>query len=263
MKMGQDKRLYDFVDAKGNSLIVEVTKGLYGIEYRNIGKILDDFFKKKIDAVILSPGEARKHYDKFKSRSTPALIIRTDWSNYLLDAKSAYPSQKFRHVSIATASESLRIGASAVIMDLFYGVDDCDNVENIQMLRKLCEEGADLGLPVIANIIPFGSRINSNNYNEVILLGMRVALELGATGAAIPIPHSHGGVPLVESSIGCPLFVNSYQSPYEPIIPSDYAKAIKNMRILGINGVIIDGFNKTFSIEEISSFIYETKLDPD
>lgn len=256
MKIGQEKRISDFMDNQGNSLIVDLSKGLFGVEFRNISKKMDEVFEKKVEGVILSPGEAKRHYNKFKSKTSPALIIRTDWSNYLLDSQSIYPAQKFRHVAIASASEASRIGASAVIMDLFYGIDDKDNVENLQMLRQLCEEGLDNGIPIIANIIPFGSRVNSNNYNDIIILGMRIALELGATGASIPIPHSHGGIPIVESSLKCPLFINSYQSPFEPILLQEYLSTLKNIRSLGIKGLILDGFNPIIPIHDILSLMY-------
>lgn len=256
MNIGQEKRLTDFFDKEGNSLIVDLSNGLFGVEFRNTSKKMEEIFANNIDGVILSPGEAKRHYDKFKSKSCPALIVRCDWSNYLLDSHSLYPAQKFRHVAIASASEALRIGASAVIMDLFYGVDDKDNVENIQMLRQLCEEGLDNGIPTIANIIPFGPRVNSNNYNDIILLGMRIALELGATGASIPIPHSHGGIPIVESSLKCPLFINPYQSPFEPILPQDFLLTLKSIRELGIKGLILDGFNPIVPINNVHSFMY-------
>lgn len=213
MNIGQNKRIHDFlIEGKPISEIADLTRGLLGIEYKNITKLIGSAKKEKVDAVILSAGAVKSHLDDLMSRNCPPFLIKADWSNYCLDDESPYPSQNFRQVLITSAYEALRLGASAVICDFFIGISDADNVKNIQMLRTLSGEGYKLGIPVIANIVPFGSRITDKNSLDAVLLAMRMSLELGATAAVVPLLKIKNYKRVLEANIDTPLMINAGQN---------------------------------------------------
>ncbi|MHA1339902.1 MAG: hypothetical protein ACTSRZ_07045 [Promethearchaeota archaeon] len=254
MNVGQEKRLRNFLDKNNASLIIEATQGLYGVEYKNLGKIIEKLLKYDIDAIILSPGGAKRNLEKFKLKRGPALIIRADWSNYMLTDHPRIPMKNFRQTLIASAEKAIKLGASALICDFFFGVNDSNIVENIKMLQGLIEESDELGLPIIASIIPFGQRITNENYFDVILLGMRIGLELGSTIAAIPLFDPELKIPYIESSIGTPLLINSYYGYSSALLFKNFINSAEKIKNYGIKAFILDVFNLPFKLDYLNEF---------
>jgi DhnA family fructose-bisphosphate aldolase class Ia len=250
---GQQLRLRDFIADDGKSVIVDCTAGLLGIQYRPLSDILPQFKNSGVDAIILSPGEARRHFSVFATKEFPALLIKCDWSNWRLDNASNYPKQQFRQVPISSVEEALRLGASGVIVDVFFGESDVANVEGIQVLRQLAESGFEAGCPVIANIIASGSRITDQNWEDVILLGARVALEVGAIAVSIP-PLSEEKIAICKNSaIESPIFVNNLSNfrIQSALIPS-----VEIIQKHNLTGIICDGFGELSHIMRISGQIH-------
>nr|MDO8110525.1 hypothetical protein [Candidatus Sigynarchaeota archaeon] len=254
MNTGQSIRIRDITDETGSALVLDFTRGFLGSEFKNITDALSNVTEENTDAIILSPGEAQRHNDIICKKRVP-FIVKCDWSNRLLDERSLYPAQRFRQVLACSAADVLRFGASAAVIDVFFGTPDIDTVEGIQALRALVEGGAEAGLPVIASIIPFGSRVSKDNYADVIGLGMRVCLEIGATTAAVPVVAASDARKLVAASSKCPLFANAaFTSPLAPV--NNFAVSVKAMRSEGIPAVIIDGFNLPAPVDELRRMFF-------
>jgi DhnA family fructose-bisphosphate aldolase class Ia len=217
VNVGQEVRLRDFIADDEKSLILDCTAGLKGTSSINLPEYLPTFKNQPIDGIILSPGEARQQYTFFSQKRDPALIVKCDWSNLGLDDQSPYPRQHFRHVSIASVNEAMRLGASAIIIDVFFGVEDKITAEDLRQLRIWAGDGYEAGIPVIANIIPFGPRITASNFADVTILGARMSLEIGATAIAIPSLNEEKLAFCKEISIQSPMFLNSYSNPYEKV----------------------------------------------
>jgi DhnA family fructose-bisphosphate aldolase class Ia len=241
MNTGQTIRIREFMDEAGNSLVLDFTRGFLGGEFRNIKEALGQVDTSSVDAVILSPGEAKQHADMLCKKRVP-VIIKCDWSNRLLDDKSAYPAQKFRQVPACGAADALRLGASAAIVDIVFGTPDDDTVKGMRWLRSLVQDGIDDGLPVIANILPLGSRVTPDNFADVAGLGMRMCLELGATAAAVPLVNGDAARKIVAASMHCPLLAFA-ASPAVIKLADDVKTAFKTMRDAGIRALVVDGFD--------------------
>lgn len=256
MKTGQDLRMRDFIAADGRALLFDLTGGLTGVQFQNLEPVLQKLIQQPIDGLVLSPGEARRHYHIFSSKQSPALLVRCDWSNLEWDGQFIYPRQKFRHVAIGSATEALRIGASAAIIDVYYGVSDEENVEDLQTLRTLAEEGYDLGLPIITHIIPFGPRITPQNIDDVAILGARVCLEIGATAVSIPFLTESKLSQCIQSAINSPVFFNSHINPWirPTLIPSQYLDVIKKFKL---TGWFVDGFRPPMSPDLLMKGLHE------
>lgn len=259
---GQILRLREFIpkigQEQGRSLIVEHCDGLYGIQYANAKGSLDSIVQNPIDALILSPGHARRHFKYFTMKKAPALIIRADWANHLWVPPFSYPRQQFRHVMVCSAKEALRLGASAVVMDVFYGMLDEQSTEDMQHLRDLISDGSEIGLPIIANIVPLGDRVDAKNFADVALLGARMCLELGANAAGIPLISPEHGKKIIESTLNSPIFVNTsleYQelktNSQDPI-----HNTIEKLLPLGFSGCIINGHRDLGSIKDFIRIIH-------
>jgi DhnA family fructose-bisphosphate aldolase class Ia len=248
MNTGQTIRIREFMDEAGNSLVLDLTRGFLGGEFRNIKEALDHVDDSAVDAVILSPGEAKQHADMLCKKRIP-FIIKCDWSNRLLDDRSAYPAQKFRQVPACGAADALRLGASAAIVDVVFGTPDDDTVKGMRWLRSLIQDGIDDGLPVIANIIPLGSRVTPDNFADVANLGMRMCLELGATAAAVPLVNGESARKIVAASMNCPLFAFA-ASPAGANPAEDIRSAFKAMSDAGIRAIVIDGFDPPAGISK-------------
>jgi DhnA family fructose-bisphosphate aldolase class Ia len=241
MNTGQSIRIREFMDETGKSLVLDFTRGFLGGEFTNIKEPLSGIDGLAVDAVILSPGEAKQHADILCKKRVP-VIIKCDWSNRLLGEQSAYPAQKFRQVPACDAAEALRLGASAAIADVVLGTPDDDTVKGLRWLRTLAQDGNDGGLPVIANIIPLGSRVTPDNFADVAGLGMRTCLELGATAAAVPVVDGEAARKLVAASMNCPLFAFA-ASPAGIKVADDLRAAFKAMSDAGIRALVVDGFD--------------------
>jgi DhnA family fructose-bisphosphate aldolase class Ia len=256
MKTGQDLRMRDFIAEDGRAIILDLTGGLSGVQFQSLEPVLQKLIQNSVDGLVLSPGEARRHYQMFVSKPASALLMRCDWSNLEWNEQFIYPRQKFRHVSIGSTAEALRIGASAAIIDVYYGISDEENAEDLQALRTLAEEGYDLGLPVIAHVIPFGPRITAQNFDDVVILGTRICLELGATAVSVPFLAESKLKMCIQSSINSPIFLNSHINPWNshPIIPSEYLTVIKKYNLAGW---FVDGFSPPMSPELLIKGIHE------
>jgi DhnA family fructose-bisphosphate aldolase class Ia len=253
MNTGQAIRMREIFDETSKSMILDFTKGLMGVEFRNVKEFISAIDTSIIDAIIVSPGEAKRHNDLLCEKRIP-FIIACDWSNRFLDERSAYPAQKFRQVPICGATDALRIGASAVIADVHFGTSDADSTESMQALRLLVDDGNDAGLPVLVNVVPFGSRVSEDNYADVAGLGMRMCLELGATMAAIPLVAAPDASKLVEASMKCPLVVNTATtSPANHV--HDVIERFQGMLDAGIRAIILDGFDSRCNLAQIDTML--------
>ncbi|MBD3351881.1 MAG: hypothetical protein GF364_10385, partial [Candidatus Lokiarchaeota archaeon] len=96
MNIGQNKRIHDFLNKNRTSIVADLSKGLLGTEYTNISEAINKAKKAKLDGIILSAGAVKSHLNDLIGKDVPALIIKADWSNYLLNEESQYPSQDFR-----------------------------------------------------------------------------------------------------------------------------------------------------------------------
>ena len=183
---GKEVSLRNIFQDDNNAVAVEITQGLMGVDYENNQSILKKLTENLPDAIIGSPGMGLQNPEFFTKKESPALIVRSDYSNYKLDENSAYPNQKFRHVEISNPTAVSKMGGSAILVDLFFGVDDRDTAEDIQRLQSFVTEADGIGLPVIANIVAIGKRVDERNFREVVGLGARTCVEIGADVVCIP-----------------------------------------------------------------------------
>lgn len=234
---GKALRLSEFINPEdGRSVILEADQGsmlgpiagLVDLEetVRNL--------KNEVDAVILSPGQARRLIHLFRGRAAPALLVRVDWANVFRDETSVLPARKIRYVTVASAGEALALGASGIIAFFFIGhAEDEDEARNVGSIAMFARESERLGVPLLVECIPIGERVTETNYVDCVDMATRMAVEAGADAVAAPYTGSVESFRKVIDAAKVPVFVLDVDDKSQGLL-----RIVKEALDAGASGVI-------------------------
>jgi class I fructose-bisphosphate aldolase len=183
-----------------------------------------------VDGILLSPGQALRLAPLFKGRDGPALILRADWMNMprlgTSNVANAVPQRLLLHQKVITAAEALSLGATAITIYLFLGYNDQVELAGIDNCTRFVNECRRAGLPCIIEPLAYGGQVTGANIVEILTLGARMAVEIGAD--ALKIPYT-GDVDsfrhLIEVSGVPTLVLGGARSDYERDALELYAEA--------------------------------------
>jgi DhnA family fructose-bisphosphate aldolase class Ia/Fe-S-cluster-containing hydrogenase component 2 len=143
-----------------------------------------------VDGILMSPGQALRLSALFQGRDGPALIVRADWMNMprlgSMNVANSVPQRKLSHQKILTAEQALSLGATAITIYLFLGYGDDVEARCIDSCARFASECRKVGLPCIMEPIAAGGQITGANSVEVLTLGARICVEIGADALKIP-----------------------------------------------------------------------------
>ena len=143
-----------------------------------------------VDGILLSPGQAMRLAPLFQGRDGPALILRADWMNMprlgTSNVANAVPQRLLVHQKVVTAGQALDLGASAITIYLFLGYNDRVEAMGIEVCARFVAECHQIGLPCIIEPLAYGGQVTGANSVEILTLGARMAVELGADALKIP-----------------------------------------------------------------------------
>ncbi len=143
-----------------------------------------------VDGILLSPGQALRLAPLFKGRAGPALIVRADWMNMprlgTSNVSNAVPQRLLINEKIITAEQALSLGATAITVYLFLGYSDKVETIGIDKCAKFVNECRRIGLPCIIEPLAYGGQVTGANIVEILTLGARMAVEIGADALKIP-----------------------------------------------------------------------------
>ncbi len=143
-----------------------------------------------VDGILLSPGQALRLAPLFQGREGPALIVRADWMNAPrlgnANITNAVPQRRLVHQKVLTAEQALALGATAITVYLFLGYDDEVEARGIEVCARFASECRRVGLPCIMEPLTFGGKVTGANSVELLTLGARMCVELGADVLKIP-----------------------------------------------------------------------------
>jgi len=156
----------------------------------NISSITEAIIRGGVDGILLSPGQAIRLAPLFQGRAGPALVVRADWMNMPrmpgANVVSAAPQTRLFHQKVLTAEQALSLGATAITIYLFLGFDDEVEAAGIDSCARFASECRKVGLPCIMEPLAVGSRVNSANVADILTIGARMCVELGADALKIP-----------------------------------------------------------------------------
>lgn len=152
--------------------------------------ITEAVIKGGVDGVLMSPGQAMRLASLFQGRDGPALIVRADWMNMprlgSANVTNSVPQRRLYHQKVLTAEQALSLGATAITIYLFLGYDDEVERGGIESCSQFASECRKAGLPCIMEPLAFGGNVTGANIVELLTLGARICVELGADALKIP-----------------------------------------------------------------------------
>ncbi len=152
---------------------------LSGVE--DIEQVIDLAIRAEVDAILLSPGQAR-HLQIERNGRKPALMMRGDVANVYDLSK---PSVGFSELLDEGLEQALRLDAAALLLNMFYIPDQpavyhqC--IRNIRLMKAQCER---YGMPLVAEPLVLEPDPSTGGYQvvsdfETVVALHRQAVELG------------------------------------------------------------------------------------
>jgi len=142
------------------------------------------------DGILMSPGQAMRLAPLFQGRDGPALIVRADWMNMPrlggANLTNAVPQRHLVHQKVLTAEQALALGATAITIYLFVGYNDDVEAKGIASCAQFASECRKVGLPCIMEPLAVGGQVTGANQVDLLTLGARMCVELGADALKIP-----------------------------------------------------------------------------
>lgn len=156
----------------------------------NLRPIVEAVIRGGADGILLSPGQAMRLAHLFKGREGPAMIVRADWMNMprlgTSNVANAVPQRLLMHQKVITAQQALDLGATAITIYLFLGYNDRMEANGIEICARFVRECHRVGLPCIIEPLAYGGQVTGANIVEILTLGARMAVEIGADALKIP-----------------------------------------------------------------------------
>ncbi len=156
----------------------------------NLRSITEAIIAGGVDGILLAPGQARRLAPLFQGRHGPALIVRADWMNMprlgTSNVANAVPQRLLLNTKVITADQALALGATAITIYLFLGYSDKVEALGIDKCAQFVNECRQAALPCIIEPLAYGGQVTGANMVEILTLGARMAVEIGADALKIP-----------------------------------------------------------------------------
>ncbi len=156
----------------------------------NLRPITQAVIQGGVDGILLSPGQAMHLAPFFQGRHGPALVLRADWMNMprlgTANVANAVPQRLLLHQKVVTAEQALALGATAITIYLFLGYSDRVEAAGVEVCARFVNECRRVGLPCIIEPLAYGGQVTGANIVEILTLGARMGVELGADALKIP-----------------------------------------------------------------------------
>jgi len=195
MRNGLDSRLDRLFNRHGDgrAVCVAADHGYMSDVTPNVTRlrtITQAVIKGGVDGILMSPGQAIRLAPLYQGRDGPALIVRADWMNMprlgSSNVTNAVPQRRLYHQKVLTAEQALALGATAITIYLFLGYDDDIEARGIESCSQFASECHKVGLPCIMEPLAYGGNVTGANIVDLLTLGARMCVELGADALKIP-----------------------------------------------------------------------------
>jgi len=264
--IGKEIRLSKILDPQDNrAVVVAADHGLMLGPIQGV-KVLHETLVKVIegkpDAILLAPGQALRLYELFKGKNAPALLIRADWTNAFRDRTYTLPARSIRFTKVIEPKKALALGASAIVTYYFVGIDDELESQLFKQLSDFAKECDKWGLPLVVEPIPVGPKVTKTNFTDLVVLGVRLAVEVGADMIKAPYtgdPDSFQRV--ISAAAGTPVLI---LGGYRARSVKDLLEVVEEMINVGGSGVVfgrnvIQSPNPAQILRQIRAIVHEGK----
>jgi len=183
-QLGHSLRIARLTDTEsGRIIILALDHGLFlgpvpGVE--DLPALLQQLATDPPDAIQLTPGMALQAAEALAGKGRPALVVRLDTTNIWRKGTLARAPGYWEPV--CEPLEALKMGADAAVCFLLQGWEDDEREGyNLSQITRWAAECNELGLPLIIEPLPIQPRVQNQNSAEEVILGARMATELGAS----------------------------------------------------------------------------------
>jgi fructose-bisphosphate aldolase, class I len=178
---GVDLRLRRLFNREsGRSYIVAIDHGLtFGAQPGNDQGIegIEASLEGGPDGVLIAPGMLARTAHLFGHRGGPSPIVRTD---FIGNDERLKPYGDL-HRMICSPADAAVLGADAVVMYCVFGVEHGDTIaDNVTAVAHTAAEAHEVGLPLIAEVVNWGSQATDRKDADILTFGARIAVEAGA-----------------------------------------------------------------------------------
>lgn len=171
-----------FRQSSGRSLVAAIDHGLTIGPQPGAVNVIDTVrtvVDCRPDAMLLSPGILAKTSELFAFREAPSIMLRTDFFINRDDPRLSLHEEQYR--VLCSPSHAASLGADSIIHFLILHPDTGEMfADNVQAVSRAAEEAHRFGLPLIVEVVTWGSRIQKKRDPDLLSLGNRMAAELGA-----------------------------------------------------------------------------------
>ena len=190
--------------------------------------ILQAVVEAGVDAVMLLPGMARITNDIWAGKA--ALIVK-------LTGKTEMRPEDVIHLQsrLATVEDAIALGADAVAATVYWGSEHEDQMVETWMTIKEAAEA--YGMPALQLAYPRGRNIRNRYAPEIVMYGVRAAIEVGAdliktyyTGSRDTFAR------VVEMAQGIPVVMSGGAVRETPL---DFLVDVSNVITAGGSGVAV------------------------
>ncbi|KYH37315.1 MAG: Fructose-bisphosphate aldolase [Candidatus Bathyarchaeota archaeon B24] len=268
MGVGKRVRLSRILDpSDGRGLVVAADHGLMLGPIKGVID-LESTLRKVIeggpDAILVSPGQARRLRHLFAGKGAPAMLVRVDWTNAFRDKTYTLPARGIEFCRVANVKDAVKLGASGVVTYLFVGFDGED--EHASMVEEFAEECRLWDMPLIVEPLPMGPKVTKANYVDMVKKAVRKAVELGADLLKAPYtgdPYSFSEV--VKDASGVPVLV---LGGYRAKSLRDSLEVISEILEAGASGIVfgrnvVQHPNPSEAVRLMRAIIHEGKTVAD
>lgn len=220
------------------TIVVAVDHGLFMGPIpgaRDLHALLPELIAGGADAIQLTPGQAVHHAAAFQGRGAPALVVRLDSTN--LWRKGDLKPDPGYWTAVASPERALQLGAHVAVCFFLYGwEDESSEASNLAQVGRWAEECAGLGLPLMVEPLPIGPRVADENDADSVALGVRMAVEAGAS----LIKCNYTGTPgsFREIAASCPVPILARGGPKAPS-ETEYLAQVRDIVQAGGRGLVV------------------------
>jgi fructose-bisphosphate aldolase, class I len=232
------REAYLWHPASLRTIVVAVDHGLFMGPIpgaRDLQSLLPQLVAGGADAIQLTPGQATHHAPMFQGRGAPALVVRLDacniWRKGQLSPEPGY------WTAIASPRRALQLGAHVAVCFLLYGWgDDREESANLAQVGHWAEECADLGLPLMVEPLPIEPRVADENDADCVALGVRMAVEVGAS--LIKCNYTGQTESFRDIVASCPVPILARGGPKAPS-EAQYVAQVRDIIVAGGRGLVV------------------------
>lgn len=173
--MSKLRRLNQIFAADGRAVIIALDGFAFSMNTEGIDEKtqqIDQFVHAGLDAALVTYGQAKQYEQELSNVTT---ILRVDANT------NSYDSTVSMTNSFFDVRDALKLGASGVVCMTFPGAAMREN-DTHRTLAELAHQAETWNMPVIAETLPFGYPVTSNESNDprYIATAARLDVELGA-----------------------------------------------------------------------------------